>query len=413
MATFVYTARDRKGNKIEGTVEAADRREALARIEKLGQVPVVVTERSAVVAAQQKESPPRHFSWTGRRARMSGRELLLFTTELRDLLASGMQLGNALNCLANRPTGRAGDRIIAALRDEIIRGASLSDAMARYPESFSSLYVSMIRAGEASGALDEVLQRLAQHLERVQETKEKVIMAFVYPAIVVVLGFATLVFSMLYVIPKFKMVFEQMGQALPLPTRILIGVSAWLAKYGWLAAIAVAILAVLANRLVKTEQGRLWWHTFLLKVPLIRGIVASGIYAGFARTLATLLSNGVPVLQALAIVEKTVGNVVIGDEIRKARERVTDGTTISGPLAAGKVFPRIMTDMLAVGEQSGDIAGALGHIARRFESELDRNVKIFTTALEPLLIVVVAVMVGFVATSILMAVFNLTSGLNV
>ena len=164
---------------------------------------------------------------------------------------------------------------------------------------------------------------------------------------------------------------------------------------------------------IQTERGRLAWDGFLLKIPLVRGILASGIYANFARTLGTLLANGVPVLQALGIVEKTVGNTVIGAEIHKARDRVTDGTSISGPLAAGKVLPEIMTDMLAVGEQTGDMPGALSHIARRYENELDRNVKIFTTALEPILIVVVAVMVGFVAISILMAVFNLTSGLNV
>jgi type IV pilus assembly protein PilC len=148
-------------------------------------------------------------------------------------------------------------------------------------------------------------------------------------------------------------------------------------------------------------------------MPLVKGIVTSGILANLARTLGTLLANGVPVLQALGIVEKTVGNAVISRELRKARDRVTDGTTISGPLAAGKVFPPMMTDMLSIGEQTGDMTGALTHIARRYENELDRNVKIFTTALEPILIVMVAVLVGFVAISILMAVFNLTNGLNV
>ena len=160
-------------------------------------------------------------------------------------------------------------------------------------------------------------------------------------------------------------------------------------------------------------MGRRLWDRFVLRVPLIRGIVSASIYANFSRTLGTLLVNGVPVLQALGIVERTTGNSVIGDEIHKARDRVTDGTTISGPLAAGKVLPAMMIDMLAVGEQTGDMPGALTHIARRYENELDRNVKIFTTALEPILIVIVAVMVGFVAVSILMAVFNLTNGLNV
>ncbi|MBM4142566.1 MAG: type II secretion system F family protein [Lentisphaerae bacterium] len=412
MAVFKYTARTRSGEKVEGTVEADDRRAALGRIERLGQVPVSVAE-----AAAARRSPPararRFLMWHGRTERMGTRELLVFTTELSDLLASGMTLAAALNSLANRRTGRPGDAILAGLRDQIVQGASLSDALAQHPATFSPLYVSMIRAGEAGGALAEVLRRLVDHYERVQELKEKVVMALVYPAIVVLMGAATLTFSMVYVVPRFESVFRQLGSTLPLPTRILIGVSRGLARYGWAILIGIGIASVMANRAVKTKAGRLWWHGLLLKLPLIRGIVASGIYANFARTLGTLLANGVSVLPALGIVEQVVGNAVIGREIGRARERVTDGTTISGPLAAGRVLPSLMTDMLAIGEQTGDMPGSLGHIARRYENDLNRNVKLFTTALEPALIVVVAVLVGFVAVSILMAVFNLTSGLNV
>lgn len=410
MAVFVYSARSRTGDKVEGAVEARDRREAMLSIERLGHIPISVAEKNA---AAKSASAGKRFTWHGMRDKMGTRDVLIFTTELSDLLASGMTLGNALNCLANRKTGRAGDRIIAALRDDIVQGTSLSDALAQRPATFSKLYASMIRAGETSGALAEVLRRLVTHYTRIQEVKEKVVMALVYPVIVLVLGAATLVFSMVCVVPKFKTIFEQLGQTLPLPTRILIASSGWAAKYGWVVLIGTVIAVALANRAINTERGRMWWHGLLLKMPLIRGIVASGIYANFARTLGTLLANGVPVLQALGIVEQTVGNVVIGRELRNARDRVTDGATISGPLAAGKALPVMMTDMLAIGEQTGDMNGALMHIAKRYESELDRNVKIFTTALEPILIVLVAVMVGFVAISILMAVFNLTNGLNV
>jgi len=411
MATFTYIARTRTGEKVEGSIEADDRRGALRQIQQLGHVPVSVKEGKA---AKPEQAPVKRFMmWHGRTDRMRTRELLVFTTELSDLLASGMTLGTALNSLANRKSGRAGDSIVAGLRDDIVQGASLSEAMSNYPKTFSQLYVSMIRAGEAGGALHEVLSRLVEHYERIQEIKEKIIMALVYPSIVIVMGVGVLAFSMVYVVPKFEAVFDQLGGALPLPTQILISVSRGLAKYGWAVLIGLGIGSVLANRAVKTKAGQLWWHGTLLKLPLIRGIVASGIFANFARTLGTLLKNGVPVLQALGIVEKTVGNAVVAREIGNARERVTDGTTISGPFAAGKVMPPLMIDMLAVGEQTGDMTGALSHIARRYENELDRNVKIFTTALEPMMIVVVAVLVGFVAISILMAVFNLTSGLNV
>jgi len=411
MPVYSYTARTRDGKKVAGTIEGANRRAVLDDIERRGQIPVSVTEGAAASAQQRSGDRKQRFTWR-RKDKMGSRDVLLFTTELSDLLASGMTLGNALNSLANRRSGTAGDTIIAGLRDEIVRGASLSEAAEQYPDSFSPLYASMLRAGEASGALDEVLRRLVEHYERIQEVKEQVTMALVYPLIVMVLGAATLVFSMIYVVPKFEQVFAQLNQALPLPTRILIGTSTFMARYGWLLLIGLVIGIVLLQRFVKTRQGKHWWDGLQLKTPLIRGVVAAGIFANFARTLATLMSNGVPVLQALGIVERTVGNSIISDELAKARERVTDGTTISGPLAASRVFPPIMTDMLAVGEQTGDMVGALGHIARRYENELDRNVKIFTTALEPILIVVVAVLVGFVAISILMAVFNLTNGLN-
>jgi type II secretory pathway component PulF len=411
MAVFLYTARKKSGEKIEGTVEANDKRGALMMIERAGNIPVSVTERGAAMSKAPEEV--RHFSWHGRKEKMRPRDVLVFTTELSDLLASGMTLGNALNALANRKSGRTSDKIIIGLRDDIVQGSSLSDAMAKHPNTFTKLYISMIRAGEASGALDEVLRRLVEHYERIQEIKEKVVMALVYPAIVVFLGICTLIFSMVFVVPKFQAVFQQLEQTLPLPTRMMIGMSNGLAKYGWAIILALALAGFMGARALKTERGKLWWDGFLLKMPMIRGIVASAIYSNFARTLGTLLTNGVPVLQALGIVEQTVGNIVIGGEIRKARDRVTDGTTISGPLAAGKVFPPLMTDMLAIGEQTGDMVGSLTHIASRYENELNRNVKIFTTALEPILIVIVAAGVGFVAVSILMAVFNLTNGLNV
>ncbi|OVE76173.1 hypothetical protein BVX97_01930 [bacterium E08(2017)] len=412
MAVFVYKARTRSGEKIEDTIEANDRRAAMSLIEGKGYIPVSVTEKSAASAGGKKKSGPKFVMHRGQ-AKLGAKESLLFATELSDLLSSGMTLGNALGSLANRKTGSESDAIIAELRDEVIRGSSFSEALSKHPKSFSGLFVSMIRAGEASGALDEVLKRLVHHYERVQDTKDKVVMALVYPVIVLVLGIATMVFAIAWIIPKFKTIFEQMDDGLPFMTMLLIGMADVLTQWGWLIAICIVFLAVMFNRAINTEKGRFWWDGVLLKLPLIKGIVACNIFSNFARTLSTLLTNGVPVLQALGIVEQTVGNVVVSKEIKNARERVTDGTTISGPLAAGKIFPKIMTDMLAVGEETGDMAGALSHIGRRYDNELERNIKIFTTALEPILILFVAIGVGFVAISVLMAVFNMTNGLDV
>jgi type II secretory pathway component PulF len=419
MPQYTYAARSRTGERVEGTVEANDKRSALAQIERMGHVPISVREGGAAAPAPKKGAGKKKATRfklerrRGKKARMKMRDVLLLTRELSDLLASGMTLGNALHTLAKRGTDKAQDEVVMELRDEIVQGASLSEALAKRPESFSPLYVSMVRAGEASGQLSEVLSRLSRHFERVQEAREKVLTALIYPVIVLVMGAGTMVFAMVFVIPKFSAIFDELGSTLPLPTQMMISLSTGMVKYGWLIVIITVATIILLKRWVKTTAGRRQWHRLQLRLPVVRQIVSANAFSHFARTLGALLANGVPVLQALSIVEDTAGNVVIAEEIRSARDRVTDGATISGPLAEGEVFPSLLTDMLAVGEESGDMSGALGHIANRFDSELDRAVKVFTTVLEPILILFMAVLVGFVAVSMLLAVFDLTSGLNV
>ena len=387
----------------------------MAQIERMGAVPVTLREDGGAGAASSTPSGRQARGTTHkRRGKMRRRDLLQFTRELSDLLASGMTLGGALHTLAGRPGERAIRTVVTALRDAIVRGDSLSQALGEWPRIFPKLYVSMVRAGEVSGGLAESLERLAAHFERIQEARDKVAAALVYPGIVLSFGFLTVAFIMAFVIPRFAAMFDELGGALPLPTRMLVGVSDVLAGWGGLLLLAVLAGGVVAfRRAVRTPSGRRAWHSLLLRVPLVRGIVSAHAFAQFAETLASLLANGVPVLDALRIVEDTVGNEVIGAEIRAARDRVTDGSTIAGPLAAGRVFPVLLTDMLAVGERTGDMSGSLRHIARRYSAELDRRVKTFTTVLEPLMIVIVALVIGLVAISMLLAVFDLTSGLNV
>ena len=431
MPTFTYTARSRSGEKAQGSMEAPDRRTALLNLERKGLVPVSVTEAGLGVApgkaakADKKAAPPAPRKKAGEPAaapaitlgrkknRMNIRELLMFTRELEDLLQSGMTLGNALNTLSRRKTKSAADAIVVDLRDQIIKGASLSEALGKHADSFPNLYISMVRAGEASGAVVDSLTRLGHHFERVIEAREKVMQAMIYPSIVLGAGVLTIIFVMTFVIPKFSVVFSELGATLPLPTRILIGSSSFVISYGWLIGIALVGGFIAFRRYIRTPNGELWWHGRMLKFPVVHKIITANAFGQFARTLSALLSNGVPVLQALSIVENTVGNKVIAREVHEARDRVTDGSTIAGPLAAGNVFPPLLTDMLAIGEESGDMAGALKHIAERYDKELDRSVKVLTTVLEPVMILVIALGVGFVAVAMLMAVFELTSGLNV
>lgn len=340
-------------------------------------------------------------------------EVLLFTSELADLIEAGMTLGQALQALANQGEEGSGQRYVCQdVCDRIIRGETFSDACAHHPKTFEPLYVNMVRAAEASGAMVEVLRRLADHYERFDSMRGKIKSALSYPMIVLVFGVFAVIAALVWIIPKFEKVFASMGATLPLPTRILIGMSNGLIKYGWLMAIGVALAVVWFRKWKASDSGRLRVDGWKLKAPLIKGIVAAGAYSSLAYTLKTLLVNGVNVLQALKISEETCGNAVIAAALATARKRVTDGTSISGPLASSGVFPRMMTDMLAVGEQAGDMPGSLEHIGKRYQKDMDRNIASFTNALEPILIVMIAGIIGFIAISILMAVFEVSSTLG-
>ena len=340
-------------------------------------------------------------------------EVLLFTSELADLIEAGMTLGQALQALANQGEEDSAQRYVCQdLCDRIVRGETFSDACAHHPKTFQPLYSNMIRAGEASGALVEVLRRLADHYERYDNMRGKIKSAMSYPVIVLCFGVAAVIGALVWIIPKFKKVFDSMGAALPLPTRMLIGLSEFLIHYGWTLAIAAVLFFIWFRKWKDTPAGRAKIDGWKLKAPLVKGIVAAGAYSSLAYTLKTLLTNGVNVLQALKISEETCNNAVIAEALATARRRVTDGTSISGPLASSGVFPRMMTDMLAVGEQAGDMAASLEHIGKRYQKDMDRNITAFTNALEPILIVMIAGAVGFVAIAILMAVFQVSSSLG-
>lgn len=411
MASFNYVALNRAKAKVSGALDAADRRGALAVLKAQGLMPLSITE-SGNTAGSQAVPGKTKTARAPSTARMKPAEVLLFSSELADLLEAGMTLGAALNALANQ--GEPSDPICAVsadLRDRILRGEAFSDAVDAHPRSFPPIYGNMVRAGEASGAMVEVLHRLSEHYERNQNMKSKIVSALTYPAIVLAMGVGAVVFAMVKIVPQFTTLFSSMGRELPLPTRMLIGMSDGLLKYGVFYAVGIVVGIVLFRKWIN-GAGRTQWDAFKLRVPLIKGLIASGAYASLAYTMQTLLANGVNVLNALRISEETCGNAVIGAALKTARERVTDGTTISGPLAQSGVFPRMMTDMMALGEQTGNLPAALGHIGRRYEAELDRNIKIFTTALEPLLILFVAAIVGFVAIAILSAVFSATSAMG-
>ncbi|MBO7685172.1 MAG: type II secretion system F family protein [Kiritimatiellae bacterium] len=415
MAAFTYKAVTRDGRRVDGTVQAASRSEATAAVRKLGHTPLLISEAGGTVGATKKKSAGGLLKMKiGRKAmNMKPVEVLLFTGELADLLEAGMTLGQALSCLANQGEEDSAQRTISqGLCQAIVNGEAFSDAIRRYPKTFPPLYSNMVHAGESSGAMVEVLRRLVEHYERNDNMRGKIKSALSYPIVVLCFGVLAVIAALVWIIPQFKKVFDSMGASLPLPTRILIGMSDGVKKWWWLMAIVIALIVYWVKKWKNTPSGRLRVDGWKLKMPLIRGIVANGVYASLAFTLKTLLSNGVNVLQALKISEETCGNAVIGAALANARKRVTDGTSISGPLAASGAFPRMMTDMLAVGEQAGNMAASLEHIGMRYQKNMDRNITTFTNALEPILIVLIAGVVGFVAIAILLAVFNMSKALG-
>ena len=413
MAHFKYIGRSKKGERIEGVVESNDRAGAVRIIESMGHIPVSVNETTKT--HKQGSDDKKRFKFElgfKRKEKMKLQDLLLFSRELSDLVASGMTIGRALHTLAARKDETAVGRIVTVLRDEIVQGTSLSDALELYPETFSSLFINLVRAGEASGNLPGALENICIHYERVHEAKGKVIGALMYPMIVVIVGLGAVIFLMAVIVPQFAVTFEEMGAELPGPTLALMAISSFVTRYGIIVAALIFVGVIGFKKWTSHGKGKELWHRTQLKIPIMGNIITNNAYAHFSRTFGTLLQNGVSVLPALGIVQKTIDNVVISSEIGNARARVTDGASISKPLAQGKIFPRLLIDMLAVGEETGDMAGALSHITRRYDAELDRMVKTCTTVLEPLLLVLVAFLVGAIAVSLLLPVLTLTDNLH-
>lgn len=411
MPTFQYRAKTQSGEAVSGALVAGDRRAALQQLGRMGYFPIAVEVADTPAAAGTTKSP-KPTGWRFARRAMSRRDVLAFAAQLHTLLRSGMQLSQALDTLARRSTKPGTRAVMEKLRDQIIEGASLSEALSHHPREFGQFFVNLVRAGEASGRLEDVLERLTKHYEQVGEIRDKVVTALIYPAIVGTVGLCTIVFFMTVMVPRFAQMFKEINRVMPLPTRILIAVSDLVLTFWWVP-VLLAVAAVLAYRhMNRTAAGRLWLDGWKLRLPLLGPVLLMHALSQFARTLATLLENGVPVLTALQIVEGTMTNQVIANEIRQARARVTDGTTLSTPLAKGKIFPPLLIDMLAVGEQSGEVVPALKNIADTYERELGQRLKIFTTALEPLIIIGMAVVVGAIVLSVLLAVFDITAGIG-
>ena len=423
MPQFSYKARRRTGEVVEGMLEVADRSAALVQIERLGLFPVAVdAAKGAAIAAAAERASGRKADWRAMlpptlRVAMSQKrkpklqELATFTQQLANLLSSGMPLTVALNSMTHLESKGISADVSKELKQDVMEGMSLSDSMAKQPRIFSDLYVNMVRAGESSGALVEVLRRMADHFERFAQVQSKFSSALVYPAFVCVVGIAIMFFFMSYMLPKFMTIFEGLNVPLPMMTQILVKISHIFAAYWWLMIATVIAAIIVFKRFQGTAQGRRKIDHWRMNAPVFGKVIKLNIFGQFARTLSTLLENGVPVLTALKITEQIIPNSIVKEAIAKTREEVTDGKTIAQPLARSKIFPQLMVDLVKIGEDTGDVPGALKNVADTYENELSIALRVMTNMIEPTLIIVMALGVGFLLMSVLSAMFAITSNI--
>jgi len=402
LAQFQFRAADAEGKIVEGTIEAAEPAGVIARLHDRGLIPIRVG-----AAAESKASARKSVGAPGRfRARLGQRHLLIVTQELSALLGAGLPLDRSLATLtelADHPDlKRILDEVLTAVRG----GKSLADALGAH-KFFPSLYVNMVRAGEIGGFLDTSLGRLSEYLERAQDLRREVVSSLTYPAVLTgVLG-ASLIFLLVYVLPRFSALFEGMGRAMPLPARIVMGTSDAIRAYWWIGAILIALAVTGFRRWVATPAGRLRWDQTKLRIVGLGMLLRKMEVSGVTRTLGTLIKSGVPMIQALDIARAVVGNVVIANALGDVEVGVREGAGVSNPLARSGAFPPLAVQMISVGEETGKLDDMLLRVAEHYDREVRAQIIQFTRLLEPILIVVMGLLVGTVVVSMLTAIFSI------
>lgn len=424
MAQFSYKARKRSGETVSGLLEVNDRGAALAQIDRMGLFPVAVeaakggaaaTPGSAAVSfSLTKFLPPALREAALRPRQPTMQELATYTQQLANLLRAGMPITTALNSMTYLGSKGIPPEVSKLLRADVTEGRSLSDAMAKQPVIFVDMYVNMVRAGEQSGSLQEVLRRLAEHYERFAEVRAKVQSALIYPVIVMFVGLAMVVVFIAFILPTFLSLFEGMKAQLPASTQLLIGISKFFRNPLYLLVMALTAVAgsIIYIRFRASDVGRRILDRWKLNVPLFGKVMRLYLFGQFARTLGTLMGNGVSVLTALKITEQVLPNVVLKEAIAKTREAVTDGKTIAQPLARSQIFPQLMIDLIRIGEETGDVPGALRNVAETYESDLNTTLRVLMNLIEPVMIIGIAIVVVFLLMSVLQAMFAITSSIG-
>src|SRR5881409_2041567 len=411
MPQFAYRARNAQGGLVEGVLDCPDRAVAIRQIELQRCIPIRIELVGAKPKAEQRDGAPP--AAATQNLKIPHGQLLVFTEQLGHLLQAGMTLDEGLSILEKRLKQPRVQQMTHALHQALVDGRSFSRALSEFPRIFPPLYVNMVAAGEASGALPQILLRLVKHLMQAKDLRDRVQQALIYPAFLALAGAILITIFITFMVPQLTGFMSETGGALPLPTRILLHTHHAITRYWWAGAL-LAIAALIGFRaMVRTQEGRVGWDRFRLMIPGYGRVIRHRYYAQFSRTLGTLIENGIPLLRALDLVTEIAGNRFLELKLGEVRRAVIDGATLSAALQAQKLFPDLFTDMMSVGEQTGHFAETTQAIADVYERELDRSVGIISQLIPPVIIVIIAVLVGLVVFSILSAVFEMTHSLQI
>jgi general secretion pathway protein F len=400
MPRFVYKAKISPGKIKEGIIEAENQNQAALKLSKSGLFILSVEEESSVFIKESRnvfrllKSVPL-------------RDISNFTRQLSNLLDAGLTMLNALGILINQSENPYLRHIIGVIRDDIKGGATFSAALSKHPKVFSELYVNMAESGEISGSLEDVLSRLSDFMEKDEENISRIRSSMAYPALMAFVGFITIFVLLSFVAPRLILIFIDLGQSLPLPTIILIGVSSFFARFWVLILTGLVFFTIVLYKWSKTQEGKALFDNVKLRIPLIGPFIKKAEVARFARTLAVMIGNGVSITQSLAVSGATIENTLIKKDIQQARRDVSEGASLSSGINKSKIFPPMAANMIFVGEESGTLERSLMKIANAYEIETDRTVKVITSLLEPTLILFMGIVVGFIVIAMLLPIFQL------
>lgn len=398
MANFFYKAKDLKGEIKNGEIESSDTRSAVAILRRKGLIVISVSEN-------KKTGTLFFLKWLNR---VSFGDLVNMTRQLATMVGAGLILSDALDILSEQETNKTLKQALVEISNDVKSGITLSQALVKHPDIFPLLYVNLVKSGEASGKLDDVLLRMADSLEKEREFKSRVKGAMIYPVLVITMMFAVIIIMMIFVIPKLTALYSQSSIELPLPTQILIGISDALVNYWWLLLAGIIGLMIGFRRWISTANGAQIYDKLILKMPIIGKLIINITMTDFTRTLGLLIGAGIPLLESIEIVGDITSNTQYKNALNEAYSGVSRGLPFS-TLLASTIFPRIVPQMVKVGEETGKVDEIFIKLAGFFESESDHMVKNLTTAIEPLVLIILGIGVGFLVISIILPIYKLTT----